>query len=137
MRVSALRRGPETLGVEISVLCRGGLFGHVLAPNPDHFSLGVGGVLAEMTILNALECRYAAVDLLAPADAYKLEWANGSVGLGDYVVPLSVRGRLYARLWVRFGRDVVKGIARRTGPGIAAMSQRLMSRCSTPPVGDP
>lgn len=128
IRVSALRRGPETLGIEISVLSKGHLFGHVLAPNPDHFSLGVGGVLAEMTILNALERRFAAVDLLAPADPYKLEWATGSVGVGDYVVPLSAGGRLYAVLWVRFGRDVLKRFARRAGPLLAALSQRRTSR---------
>ncbi len=128
MRVSALRRGPETLGIEISVLCRGRLFGHVLAPNPDHFSLGVGGVLAEMTIQNALEHRYAAVDLLAPADPYKLEWATASVGVNDYVLPLSAGGRVFARLWVRFGRDLLKRIARRAGPGIAALSRRLKPR---------
>ncbi len=128
LRVSALRRGSETLGIEISVLCNGHLFGHVLAPNPEYFSFGIGGVLAEMTILNALDRRYTAVDLLAPADSYKLEWATGSVGVGDYVVPLSTAGRLYARLWLRFGRDVLKGIARRAGPRIAALSQRFMSR---------
>ncbi len=128
LRVSALRRGSETLGIEISVLCRDRLIGHVLAPNPDHFSLGVGGVLAEMTILNALERRYAAVDLLAPADPYKLEWASASIGVGDYVVPLSVAGRCYMRFWIGFGRDVLKDIARRAGPRIAAMSQRFMSR---------
>ena len=126
--VSAMRRGTEILGIEISVLFKGTLFGHVLAPNPDHLSLGVGGVLAEMTVLNALKRRYSAVDLLAPADPYKLEWATGSTGVGDYVVPLSAAGRVYARLWVSFGRDLLKGIARRAGPGIAAMSQRLTWR---------
>ncbi len=128
LRVSAMRCGPETVGVEISVLCRGTLYGHVLAPNPDRLSLGVGGVLAEMTILNALERRYSGVDLLAPADPYKLEWATGSVGVGDYVVPLSAVGRVYARLWVVFGRTMVKGIARRMGPVVAALSQRLLRR---------
>ena len=128
LRVSALRRGPETLGIEISVLYRGRLFGHVLAPNPDHFSLGVGGVLAESTILNALERRYAAVDLLAPADPYKLEWATASVGVSDYLLPLSAAGRVYARLWVRFGRSLLRRIARRAGPRVAALSQRLISR---------
>ena len=128
LRVSTMRRGPATLGIEISVLCEGKLFGHVLAPNPDSSSHGVGGVLAEMTILNALERGYAGIDLLAPADPYKLEWATGSAGVSDYVVPLSAAGGVYARLWIRLGREVLKGIARRAGPRIAAMSQRLMWR---------
>ena len=128
LRVSALQRGAETLGIEISVLSHGRLFGHVLAPNPDHFSLGVGGVLAEMILLNALERRYASVDLMAPADPYKLEWATASVGVGDYVVPLSAGGRFYARVWIRSGRDLFKRIARRAGPRLAALAQRLTRR---------
>ncbi len=128
LRVSALRRGPETLGVEISVLCRDRLFGHVLAPNPMHLSLGVGGVLAEMTVLNALERRYGAVDLLAPADPYKLEWATTSVGVGDYVLPLGAGGRIYARFWVHLGRNLFKRVIRRAGPGLAFLSRHITSR---------
>ena len=127
LRVSAMRRGTETLGIEISVLCRNQLFGHVLAPNPEYVRLGVGGVLAEMTVLNALEHRYAAVDLLAPADPYKLEWASASVGVGDYVVPRSAGGRVYARLWVHFGRNLLKRIAQRAGPGLAFVSRHVAS----------
>ena len=128
LRVSALRCGPETLGIEISVLCRDRLFGHVLAPNPEYLSLGVGGVLAETIILNALERRTAAVDLLAPADPYKLEWATTSVGVGDYVLPRTVAGHIYVRLWIRFGRDVLKRIARRAAPGLAFLDRRAPSR---------
>ena len=78
LRVSALRCGDDILGIEMSVACKGHLFGHVLAPRPGYGALGLGGILAEMTIVNALEEGYASVDLLAPADSYKLEWTSDS-----------------------------------------------------------
>jgi CelD/BcsL family acetyltransferase involved in cellulose biosynthesis len=124
LRVSALHCGDAILGVEISILCKGHLFGHVLAPCPGLGTLGLGGMLAERTIHNAVEQGYASVDLLAPADSYKLEWTTTSLGVGDYLVPVSVVGRLYSRLWLRSGRDAVKTLARRLRPGLAILSRR-------------
>ena len=128
LRVSALRCGGETLGIEISIACKGHLFGHVLAPHPGFASLGLGGILAERTITSALEQGFGSVDLLAPADAYKLEWTRTSVGIGDYFAPLSLFGWLYSRIWLRFGRDAVKTTAQRLRPGIAALTRRPKTR---------
>ena len=124
LRVSALRCGDAILGVEISVACKGWLFGHVLAPSPDASQFGVGGVLAESILTNALTRGRAGVDLLAPADSYKREWTDLSVGVGDYVVARTWRGALYTRLWLRGGRDLVKRIAGRLRPGIAKVLGR-------------
>jgi CelD/BcsL family acetyltransferase involved in cellulose biosynthesis len=119
LRVSALRCGEETLGVEISVACKGLLFGHVLAPRPGFGAWGLGGILAEQIIHNAIREGYDGVDLLAPADDYKLEWTAVSVGVGDFCLPLSLRGSLYMWLWLRFGRAALKKLLRRTEPVLA------------------
>ena len=124
LRVSVLRVGDDIVGIEISVLCKGHLVGHVLAPHPGFGQLGLGGILAESTILNALDKGYAAVDLLAPADAYKSEWTTASVGVGDYIVAKTTLGVLYTRLWLCFGRDALKAIACRLRPVIAIVSRR-------------
>lgn len=125
MRVSALRCAAQIVGIEISVACKGRLFGHVLAPCPDFDAAGVGGILAEATIVSALEQGYTAVDLLAPADPYKLEWTTTSVGVGDYSMSLGLLGHLYTRLWLRFGRSAIKTIVSRLQPAIARLSRRL------------
>ena len=113
LRVSALRCGDDIAGIEISVACKGRLFGHVLAPNPAFATLGVGGILAEATVVAALEQGYAAIDLLAPADAYKREWTTSAVDVADYEVRKTLAGALYARVWLGWGREAAKRLAAR------------------------
>ena len=104
LRVSAMLCGGEPIGVEISVVCKGWLFGHVLAPRPGLEKQGAGGVLAGHSIASGLEQGYRAYDLLAPADAYKMEWASGSVEVRDFATSRTLLGLLYQRAWLDFGR---------------------------------
>ena len=115
LRVSALRCGDDIAGIEISVACKGELFGHVLAPNPAFAALGVGGILAESTVVAALEQGFSQIDLLAPADAYKCEWTTTTVGVADYEIAKTLAGALYARLWLGWGREATKTLAARIG----------------------
>ncbi len=119
LRVSALRCGDDIAGIELSVAFKGLLCGHVLAPNPDFAEFGVGGVLAELTITSALEQGYAQFDLLAPADDYKLEWTDKTVGVADYVVARTLAGHAYQRLWLGWGREAAKRLAARLRPMLA------------------
>lgn len=119
LRVSVLRCGDEIAGVELSVACKGMLCGHVLAPNPAFAEFGVGGVLAELTITSAIEQGYAQFDLLAPADDYKLEWTETTIGVADYVVARTLAGRAYRRLWLGWGRETAKRLAARLRPMLA------------------
>ena len=136
LQVSALRCNAEILGVAISVACKGRLFGHVLAPRPGLGALGLGGILAELIIRNALDQGYEAVDLLAPADSYKLEWTTTSVGVGDYCVSLSAFGALYTLVWLRFGRAALKAIVGRLKPAVASLSRlRRVPVVDPPPLG--
>lgn len=113
LRISALRCGDDIAGIEISVACKGELFGHVLAPNPAFAALGVGGILAESTVVAALEQGFSRIDLLAPADSYKNEWTTTTVGVSDYEISKTLVGALYAKLWLRWGREAAKGLAER------------------------
>lgn len=119
LRVSVLHCGDEIAGIELSVACKKMLCGHVLAPNPAFAEFGVGGVLAELTITSAIEQGYAQFDLLAPADDYKLEWTDTTVGVADYVVACTLAGRAYQQLWLGWGREAAKRLAARLRPILA------------------
>jgi CelD/BcsL family acetyltransferase involved in cellulose biosynthesis len=101
LRVSAVTCGETIAGVEISVACKGHLFGHVLAPNPAFEKPGIGGILAGRSIVSALEQGFEVYDTLAPADAYKRDWTTTAIGLGDYVAGRGPLGALYVGLWLR------------------------------------
>ena len=119
LRVSVLRCGDAVAGIELSVACKGLLCGHVLAPNPAFAEFGVGGVLAELTITSAIEQGYEQFDLLAPADDYKLEWTEKTVGVADYVIARTLAGRAYKQLWLGWGREAAKRLAARLRPILA------------------
>jgi CelD/BcsL family acetyltransferase involved in cellulose biosynthesis len=129
LRVSAVTCGATIAGVEISVACKGRLFGHVLAPNPAFEKPGIGGILAGRSIVSALEQGFAAYDTLAPADAYKREWTTTAVDLGDYVAGHGLLGALYAEAWLKRGRARLKALAKRLPGPIKRAAIAGAARC--------
>jgi hypothetical protein len=47
-------------------------------------------------------------DLLAPADSYKVDWADAVTGVADWALPVSRKGWLYARVYLGLARPAVK-----------------------------
>ena len=117
LRVSVVTCADTVAGVEISVACKGRLFGHVLAPSPDFARFGLGGLLAGQAILSACEQGYAIYDTLAPADSYKRQWTDALVEIGDYTAGRGLVGRLYAGLWPIYGRAAAKWLLKTMGRG--------------------
>ncbi len=113
LHVSVLRCASEIIGIDVSVACKDRLFGHVLATRSDFAALGVGGILVEAKLHYALEQGFAAFDMLAPADRYKMEWTSKAVGVADYSMPLTTLGFAYDRLWLRWGRHAMKALTER------------------------
>ena len=50
----------------------------------------------------------APYDLLSPADGYKLAWADAVMGVTDWVIPLSAKGWVFARLYLGLARPALK-----------------------------
>ncbi len=82
--------------------------------------------LAGFSIRSAHEEGFARYDLLAPADRYKLDWADACVDVVDYNASLTRRGTLYERLSAGPARERLKGLVRALPPGVArALSAAL------------
>ena len=113
LRVAVLRCAEETVGVAVSLACKGHLFGHLLASDGRLERLGLGSVLADHTLVGALNDGAASFDMLAPADAYKMDWTGRSIAVADYAAGRTLFGSLYARVWIGWGREAAKRIAAR------------------------
>ncbi len=50
-------------------------------------------------------------DFMVPVVPYKLTWASDVTPVGDHVLPISLRGRLYGGLWLKVLRPLAKKIA--------------------------
>lgn len=107
-QVSALTCGGEAAAIEITFRCKSRIVMHIIVFNLKYESAGAGALVLEDTIARACDSGRRTFDLLAPADAYKLDWADDSVGVDDWALPLTFKGRAYARLYLGLARSAAK-----------------------------
>jgi CelD/BcsL family acetyltransferase involved in cellulose biosynthesis len=109
-QVSALTSDGEAAAIEITVLCKDRTVMHVIVFNLAFEKAGAGVLLLEESIARSFDIDCRAFDLLAPADGYKLDWADSVTGVTDWAVPLSLKGWLYARVYLGFAREGIKRV---------------------------
>jgi CelD/BcsL family acetyltransferase involved in cellulose biosynthesis len=81
---------------------------HVIVFNLKYEKAGAGVLLLERTFAQSFGTNTRTFDLLSPGDSYKLAWADASIGVVDWVIPLSARGWVYARLYLGLARPALK-----------------------------
>ena len=106
--VSALKSNGEAAALEVSFTCKGRLAMHLIAFNLDYEKSGAGVLLLEQSLKNGYAEGLTIYDMLAPGDPYKFDWCHQSDAVLDWVKPLSLKGYLYARLYLAFLRGRAK-----------------------------
>jgi CelD/BcsL family acetyltransferase involved in cellulose biosynthesis len=125
-RVSVLSCGGVNAAFEIAFACKGRLAIHVMAYAQDFEKAGAGAVLLESLLRTSKEAGVETYDLLAPGDGYKKEWADGAVAVNDHAIVLTLKGRLYARIYLAVIRPRLKAaITSLPSPWRRAISRRL------------
>jgi CelD/BcsL family acetyltransferase involved in cellulose biosynthesis len=94
--------------IEITLRCKDRTVMHVIVFNLKYEKAGAGVLLLEETIAKSFASGCRTFDLLAPADGYKLDWADGVAGIADWALPLSFKGWAFARLYLGFARPTIK-----------------------------
>lgn len=117
LRLSVVWCDGRPVGIDLSFDCRGRSFGHVIASDPAFEREGLGRVLVHHALASARARGSSIFDLLAPADPYKREHADGAVPVRDFSVPLSWRGQLACDFALPHLRPTLKTIAKRLPPG--------------------
>ncbi len=113
-----LRAGEELAAANIVVACKDRMLGHVFAFDTRFAKENVGTLLLHETIKQAATTGYATFDLLAPADEYKLRCADGTHAVTSWALPLSAKGAVFTRIYLRLARPLLKR-------AIEALPQRL------------
>ncbi|HRO50436.1 MAG TPA: GNAT family N-acetyltransferase [Hyphomicrobium sp.] len=106
--VAALASGGHTAAIEVGVRCKGRSAIHIVTYDLAYEKAAAGALLMEDSIRRALADGMTGFDFLPPGYDYKWEWADSSVAVRDWAVPLSPIGRLYTTLYLRGLRGVVK-----------------------------
>jgi CelD/BcsL family acetyltransferase involved in cellulose biosynthesis len=113
LRIALICCADKPVGIDLALDCKGTSFGHVIATNPDHERGGLGGILIHHSFASAKDRGNAIFDLLAPADPYKLEHADGQTGVSDLALPLSLKGRIACSLGLAKLRPALKATLKR------------------------
>ncbi len=116
--VAALETNGEPAALEVSFACKGHLAMHVIVFNLSYEKSGAGVLLLEQSIRDGFDDGLQTYDMLAPGDNYKLDWADNTIEVLDWVKPLSLAGFAYARVYLGFFRPRAKA-------AIGAMPQSL------------
>lgn len=106
--VSALTSNGDIAALDVSFACKDRLCLHVIAFNLAFEKSGAGTLLLEQCIRDAFDEKVATLDLMAPGDNYKLDWADASVEVCDWSQPLSLVGSAYVRLYLNLARPRMK-----------------------------
>ena len=106
--VHALTSDGEVAAIEITLRCLDRIVMHVIVFNLKYEKAGAGVLLLEESIAQAFGTDARAYDLLSPADGYKLAWADAVMGVTDWVIPLSAKGWVFARLYLGLARPALK-----------------------------
>lgn len=128
LRLAVIRCAGEPVGIDLSLDCKGTSFGHVIATDPAHERGGLGGLLIQHSFAAARSRGSGTFDLLAPADPYKLEHADGLMALADFLMPLSLAGRIACGVGVQRLRPALKAAVKRLPPPLRRPLAALRAR---------
>lgn len=106
--IALLKSNGEVAAIELTMTCRDGIAIHVIAYNLKFEKSGAGSLLMEDSIRRACNGGLKVFDLLAPGDTYKLDWADRTVDVQDWAIPLSLAGRTYTQAYLGFLRARLK-----------------------------
>ncbi|MGE0022738.1 MAG: GNAT family N-acetyltransferase [Hyphomicrobium sp.] len=106
--VSAILSDGRPVALGIGVDCKGRSVLHVAAYDLGYEKVGAGGLIIESSFRRAFDRGMGVFDLMAPGDAYKLEWADDATAVCDWAVPISVLGRAYSTLYLGVLKSAVK-----------------------------
>lgn len=95
--VMSLRSGPTRVAIDVGYEMRG-IFWSLVRSYDSRFAELTPGHLIMMHELDyCVGQGFTQLDFLAPSQRYKREWSTGSVGVRDAIIPLTWRGRMFAR----------------------------------------
>ncbi|PPC84878.1 MAG: cellulose biosynthesis protein CelD [Hyphomicrobium sp.] len=106
--VAALTVDGEPAAIEISFTCKGHLAQHVIVFDLRFEKAGVGILLMEQSLRDDYSEAIATHDLLAPTATYKMDWADATMDVNDWAVPMNLAGQVYAHVYLAHVRPRAK-----------------------------
>jgi CelD/BcsL family acetyltransferase involved in cellulose biosynthesis len=117
----SLSHGGNPVSDQWGFLYKGRYYAFMATWNASYEAVSPGRIHLGEVIGAAFSQGWRVADFMIPAVPYKLTWATGSAPVGDYVLPLSLRGYVQVEGWLRRLRPFAKRL-------VAGFSPALRSR---------
>ncbi|WP_181832702.1 GNAT family N-acetyltransferase [Bosea caraganae] len=115
--VARLRVGERTAALEIGAIRQRRYWSLVQSYDLRFAKHAPGRLLFWHLLAKCPELAIDVFDFLAPATRHKLEWSNAETGIRDYLVPVSLRGRV-AVSYLTMVKPRLRGLYGRLPPGL-------------------
>ena len=112
-RVSQLCVDGREVAVEIGFSCKGALAVHVIVYDDAYYRYGCGSLAMEDSVRACWNDGVRVYDLLAPDTPYKFAWADQSVGIKNWSLPMTFKGRVWLWLYTVMGKKCLKNTLKR------------------------
>ncbi|MBV6658614.1 MAG: GNAT family N-acetyltransferase [Devosiaceae bacterium] len=110
LRVFALTLNGAPIAIEVSFVEPEAVLSFMGSYDPAYEEFSPGKLQLEGSVLFGYENGWTGYDLLAPMNAYKASWVTDLIGVADTVLPLTMTGRMYARVVLQRLRPAAKAL---------------------------
>jgi CelD/BcsL family acetyltransferase involved in cellulose biosynthesis len=104
------------------------MLGHIIAHDGGFEKQGLGVLLTEHVLRSSFERGCFGFDMLAPQDAYKMEWTDQAPLVYDWIKPFTLAGSLYARFYVNGPRRAILRMAKNLPPSAGRVIWPVLRR---------
>lgn len=133
-QVTRMVSNGETVGIAIDVTARDHRAAHIITHDPRFDACSAGMLLIQEWVRSSSAQGIATFDLLAPAYAYKFDWADDHVVVSDYALGRTLPGRIYTRAYLGYLRERLKTAAEAMAGVPAALRARLARSAPAKPA---
>lgn len=132
--VSAISLDGRPLAIAVGLVHGGRWAGHILTYDVAHEGSGAGVLLVEEIIRRCFADGIVTLDFLAPADAYKLDWADASVETCDFTAAMSLAGRVWRSVYLEMLREPMKRQAATLPQSVRGLLRARLARYPLAPA---
>ncbi|MEQ8825768.1 MAG: GNAT family N-acetyltransferase [Filomicrobium sp.] len=106
--LTLLRSGNELLAADLKFTAKNQSVAHVITYNLKFEKLSPGNLMTMLNLEHFKQHGTQVFDFMGPDSSFKREWSDGVIGVNDWAVPLSLKGRLWSQVYLAFARDHLK-----------------------------
>lgn len=126
-RVVATRCGQELIGAKLNYVAKGHVVAHVISYNLTYEKWNPGHLTTYLGLERYKSEGIDVFDFMGPVSKFKLDWADKTVQVNDWAVPLSLKGTVWTRLYLGFARDRLKAVHSALPASVKRLTSPLVS----------